>query len=198
MEVGEVGTKRLVLRPVEVEDAADLFAVYKDAKAVYGLDERQAVCDIDEMLELLHQHLLSSANDASLMMALELRSSTKVIGTIALHRLTDGVAEIGYQLGRSYWHKGYMSEALNAMLAIGFTKLRLHRMEARYTPQNTASARLLARCQFVQEGCLRKAVLLNDNRWHDVVVCSILKEEYENGIRQEDEYEKRTGTEIRP
>ena len=72
-----------------------------------------------------------------------------------------------------------MREAVKAMVQYGFETLDLERIEARYVPKNQASAAVLKHCHFVYEGCLRKAIYLNDHRLHDMVICSILKEEYE-------------------
>ncbi len=56
----------------------------------------------------------------------------------------------------NYWHQGYMSEALRAMLAYGFETLELNRIEALVMPENEASAILLLRLGFSEEGVLRE------------------------------------------
>jgi RimJ/RimL family protein N-acetyltransferase len=65
-------------------------------------------------------------------------------------------AEIGYALGRTYWGKGYMHEALLALVCYGFEVLDLQRLEADIDPRNTASARTLERLGFQKEGHLRE------------------------------------------
>jgi len=65
-------------------------------------------------------------------------------------------AEIGYILGRAHWSRGYVSEALPALIDHGFETLGLNRLEADIDPRNAASARVLMRLGFVQEGLLRE------------------------------------------
>jgi ribosomal-protein-alanine N-acetyltransferase len=50
-------------------------------------------------------------------------------------------AELGYVLSREHWGKGLMPEAVRAVIAFGFEKLSLNRVEARCISENTASAR---------------------------------------------------------
>ena len=103
----------------------------------------------------------------------------EVIGTVTLASL-DGVnkrAEIGFMLDRALWRRGYMSEALRALLDYAFGTLGLERMEADVDPRNEASLGLLERLGFVREGYLRE-------RWRvgggvqDTVMLGLLKREW--------------------
>ncbi len=180
LEVYEIVTKRLVLRPVEVADALDLAEAYSDYEMLYGYDARDVIVNADDVLRLIEQEMiLFRQNKCPPLMVLEERKSAKAIGTIRFHRIRDGIGEIGYLLTRAYHHQGYMHEALTAMVDFGFTTLDLERIEARYASENIASSAVLKHCHFVVEGCLRKGVYLNDHRLHDLVICSILREEYE-------------------
>ena len=67
-----------------------------------------------------------------------------------------GLAEIGYVLGAPYWRRGYMFEALTALIASAFTTVGLRRLEAMVDSRNVASNALAARCGFVLEGVLRE------------------------------------------
>ncbi|MFJ3390385.1 MULTISPECIES: GNAT family N-acetyltransferase [unclassified Lysinibacillus] len=65
-------------------------------------------------------------------------------------------AEIGYELSEDYWHRGIMSEAVKAVLSIGFDQLGLVRIQAIVTEENIASKKLLSKFNFKEEGCLRQ------------------------------------------
>ena len=69
--------------------------------------------------------------------------------------------ELGYMLGRSHWGKGYMSEALRAVLDYVFDEYGLHRIEADIDPRNEASAKLLQGLHFIKEGHLRQRWIVN-------------------------------------
>lgn len=65
-------------------------------------------------------------------------------------------AEVGYELHPSAWGKGYMVEALEAVIACGFGPFRLNRLEAWTLPGNAASDRVLEKAGFRYEGTLRQ------------------------------------------
>lgn len=64
--------------------------------------------------------------------------------------------EIGYSLGRPFWGKGYMHEALAVFIGYLFNTLHFNRLEADIDPRNLASARTIERLGFQREGLLRE------------------------------------------
>ena len=55
-----------------------------------------------------------------------------------------------------HWARGYVSEALPALIDHAFGPLELNRLEADIDPDNAASKRVLERHGFVPEGVLRE------------------------------------------
>ena len=104
------------------------------------------------------QHNLS---DTQMKWGLALRDTNKLIGTVTLFNLSisNGRAEIGYAMGSAYWGKGYMNEALKALIVHAFDVMNFRRLEADVDPRNDASIRTLERLGFQREGFLRE-------RWH--------------------------------
>jgi RimJ/RimL family protein N-acetyltransferase len=111
---------------------------------------------------------------------LALRENNKIIGTVTLFNLnlSNGRAEIGYAMGSAYWGKGYMNEALTALIVHAFDVVKLRRLEADVDPRNTPSVRTLERLGFQREGFLRE-------RWHvegelqDAFFYGLLKHEWD-------------------
>lgn len=64
--------------------------------------------------------------------------------------------EIGYWLGQEYWGKGYAGEAVSAVIDFASTQLKANRLEAQVFVDNRASARLLERRSFAQEGTVSR------------------------------------------
>lgn len=86
------------------------------------------------------------------------KSSNRVIGDVAYHVwfVMHQRAEIGYALRKEkYKRKGYMSEAVAAVLQHGFEEMKLQRIEACISPINIASLQLVRKFGFQQEGYLR-------------------------------------------
>jgi hypothetical protein len=82
--------------------------------------------------------------------AVELKATGEYLGSCSLfseHR-QNRRAEIGYALGRPYWGRGYMHEALSALLEFAFIERDLNRLEADIDPLNAGSASALERQGF--------------------------------------------------
>ena len=85
-------------------------------------------------------------------------SSAELLGAVRFNNIHHGsrCAEVGYELHPAAWGKGYMSEALNAVVACGFGSFALNRIEAWTLPGNPASDRVLEKAGFQYEGTLRQ------------------------------------------
>ncbi len=68
---------------------------------------------------------------------------------------------LSYRFHHEYWHCGYATESINAAIASMFSEYEIHRMEARVTPDNTPSIRLLERLGFRFEGTEYESVKIN-------------------------------------
>lgn len=82
-----------------------------------------------------------------------------LIGGCGLDGLADGKthrAEIGYWLARPYWGRGIMTGVVRGLCDHAFAQLGLVKITAHVFADNPASARVLLKCGFEQEGYLRK------------------------------------------
>jgi [ribosomal protein S5]-alanine N-acetyltransferase len=68
-------------------------------------------------------------------------------------------AEIGYWLAKPYWGQGIMSAVVRRLCRHAFEELGLAKITANVFAYNPASARVLEKCGFQQEGFLRKHFL---------------------------------------
>ncbi|WP_101925143.1 MULTISPECIES: GNAT family N-acetyltransferase [Luteimonas] len=76
-------------------------------------------------------------------------------------------AELGYWLGQVYWGRGLMTRAVRLYADWVLDALRLHRLQATVLAFNTGSARVLQKTGFIEEGCMRHAVV-KDGQVHDL------------------------------
>ena len=68
-------------------------------------------------------------------------------------------AEIGYWLGRQFWGRGIMTEAVRAATTYAIDHLGLSRVFAVPFVSNAASARLLEKVGYELEGVLRRSAM---------------------------------------
>jgi RimJ/RimL family protein N-acetyltransferase len=109
------------------------------------------------------------------------RTDDQLIGSVTLFNLdfTHRRAEIGYALGHAHWGKGYMNEALMALLKHAFEVLDLHRIEADVDPRNAASIKTLERLGFQREGYLRERWQVN-GEIQDAFFYGLLRREWKS------------------
>lgn len=67
-------------------------------------------------------------------------------------------AEIGYWLGRSYWGRGIITEAIQRICRMAFIKMDIVRIQAEVFSTNPASCRVLEKAGFAMEGIKRSSV----------------------------------------
>lgn len=98
----------------------------------------------------------------------ELASSNAVLGAVRFNSFDkqSKSGEIGYELHPSFWGKGLMSEAVEAVARCGFDHFALNRIEAWTLPGNAASDRVLEKTGFRYEGTLRQKARFK-NGFHD-------------------------------
>jgi [ribosomal protein S5]-alanine N-acetyltransferase len=68
-------------------------------------------------------------------------------------------AEIGFDLAKSYWRKGYMTEAIQAMVKFGFYEMKLDLIEGTVEPGNSKSIKLIQKLGFEQAKAKREFTL---------------------------------------
>ena len=74
--------------------------------------------------------------------------------------------------------KGYGTQAALQMLKYGFHELGLEKISGQWLMQNMVSITMAKMIGFVQEGILRRDRFKN-NQWYDMLIMSLLKEEFE-------------------
>ena len=159
----QIQTERLLLRPLRPSDAADLFTVRSDPRAMryWSSSAWREISVAEKRIADAEEDMRGTEN---LCFGLERLSDHRMIGTAELFGIDAPCrrSEIGYSLLVEAWGKGYMGEALQALVNLGFQELNLNRIEADIDPRNTPSRRCLERLGFKQEGYLRERWIVND------------------------------------
>ena len=110
----------------------------------------------------------------------------RLTGGITIGNIRHGVsqsAQIGYWTGERYAGKGYMQDAIRAVIAHAFGPMRLHRIEAACIPENTRSIRVLEKAGFTREGLLRSYLRIN-GQWRDHLIFSLIADEHQASTKR--------------
>lgn len=178
-----IETERLILRQPSESDVKDIIRNLSDLKVTkwllvvpYPYTKKDALWYINH-----HKEKLKKKPRTDYGYWIELKETHEVIGGIGLGKIdfSAGVGTVGYWLGTKFHRKGYGSEALKALLDLGFKKLKLNRIEAGVFVGNPSSGLLLEKYGFKYEGCKRKAVRCKaTGKIHDENLYGLLRSEY--------------------
>jgi ribosomal-protein-alanine N-acetyltransferase len=125
----------------------------------------KTVEDATALIELVTSTV--ATNDA-VQWAITVKGDDTFIGLIGFWRMVKEhhCAELGYMLARDHWGKGFISEAIAAVVPFGFNTLGFHRVEAITRPANIGSIRALEKNGFVREGHFKENIFWN-GAFHD-------------------------------
>jgi len=172
-----IETERLVLREIVADDAAALHRYWSDEDVTefMVLDPFAKIEDTQQMIVLLAGLY---ADGAGVRWAVVRKEDGVVLGTCGFHNLKPEHfrAEMGYEMGKEYWGRGLMAEALAAILGYGFDAMNFNRVEAFVNAGNTRSLRILEKLGFRLDGTLREYELAR-GRFVDQHCLSLLRRE---------------------
>lgn len=171
-----IRTSRLALRLPEPRDTEDIRRACAHWSTRWGVHLLPWPYLRRHAVEFVRRKRIQFRERESLALAITTRKDDRLIGMIELSHLSlsDRRAELGYWIAPGYRGKGYATEAANAMCAVGFRTLRLHRIEARAFARNLSSLRVLHKVGLRQEGLFHESVRFG-GRWLDMVWLSSLR-----------------------
>ena len=161
-----IETRRLLLRPFQENDAEAFFACCQNPNL--GNNAGWAPHKtLNESREILHSAFIGQEG----IWAVTLKDTQQLIASIGIvpdpKRENPQVRMLGYWLDEPYWGKGYMSEAVQAVLNYGFNELQLSLITANCYPHNKRSQQVLKRNGFIYEGILHQAELTYNGNIYD-------------------------------
>ena len=172
----EIETDRLLLREILPTDSGAIFRVFSDPSVTRYYDLNTMMRE-DEALGLIDFFDESFELQRAIRWGITHKSDDIVIGTCGYVWLREYRGEIGYELASPYWRQGIMSEALEAILELGFDGFRLNRIEALVMTENIASRGLLDSLGFQEEGVLRQHDFFK-GEFHDMRLHALLRDEF--------------------
>jgi RimJ/RimL family protein N-acetyltransferase len=177
-------TERLILRQLAAADAQDYFLFLSDEENIRYYDPAP-MSQLEQAEQSIERHRRRFAQQEALRWGITLKGENRVIGASGYFWDAENQsAGLSYILAKPYWNQGIMTEALTAMIQFGFDHIHLHRIEARVAYPNLASARLLEKLGFQEEGRLRDAQYAN-NQFVDESIFALINTDNTNNVDRE-------------
>jgi [ribosomal protein S5]-alanine N-acetyltransferase len=179
-----LSTARLTLRPMTPDDAEAHYAIFSDP-LVMRYWSSPAWTDIAQARDSIAQAIDNLHTGAALRLGVVLTETNALIGYVNLYAFqdTNRRCDIGYALASAHWGRGYLPEALRALIGYGFDHLNLNRIEADIDPRNEASGKVLEKLGFKREGYMKERWIVNGEIC-DTIFYGLLKSNWNSHIER--------------
>ena len=149
MKTPTLETDRLLLRPFTYEDAEDVFTCWESDPDVAKYMFWTSHNDIEKTKEWISFEIGQIEKDDWYRFALVLKETNVLIGTglIYFEEEVDSW-EIGYNLGKKYWGKGYTTEAMKQIISFAQEELGITEIVGRYAKENPESGKVMEKLGF--------------------------------------------------
>ena len=174
-----IETPRLILRRFVMEDCEAAFRNWESDEKTTEFLRWQPMKSVEETAHVLSQWVDGYADPSFYQWAIVPKALNEPIGTmsvVGMNEQTDTL-HIGYCIGSHWWHRGYTSEALAAVIPYLFDEVGANRIESQHDPNNPNSGKVMQKCGLQYEGTLRQADW-NNKGIVDACMYALLKEDY--------------------
>lgn len=173
-----IKTERLFLRQFNLKDADSCLKNWASDPDVYRYMSQNAQTETEV------RDWLSTADQAykdleTYYWAIIEASTKEVIGEIFVDDFgtRNCWCELDWKIGKGFWNKGYMTEAVKAVSCYLIEEIGFHRVQAKCCVENRASERVMQKSGMTKDGVLRGYFYCKDNRFCDVVMYAILADD---------------------
>ena len=152
-------TERLLLRPLELSDADEMFAMDNQAE-VHKYLWQSPTQTVEETIKIIEMVQKQYQENGIGRFATILKETGELIGWTGIKFVNDHVEngntnfyDYGYRLNEKHWNKGYASEATKIWLDYGFNEININEMNAYTHSENGASNHILSKSgfQFIED-----------------------------------------------
>jgi [ribosomal protein S5]-alanine N-acetyltransferase len=176
-----LGTARLLLRPIQPDDAPLLWPDIADAQVARYMAWTPHSTPAQTEAFVAYEMERQTAGKGCTWVILQegaFRGIVSLIGMQGTHRaLTYDRAELAYWLGTAHQRKGLATEAVGQVIQFAFCEIGLHKLHVSHFGPNLPSRKLICRLGFRHVGVQRKE-FQKDAVWYDHHLYELLNEDY--------------------
>jgi ribosomal-protein-alanine N-acetyltransferase len=148
-------TQRLRLRKPVLRDAEEIFRKYAQDPEVTKYLTWRPNRKVQETRDFVRACLRAWEEGKSFHWVIVRQKEKQLLGMITA-RVDDHGWQLGYVLARSYWGRGYMTEALKGLVNWALKQKEIYRVWSVCDVDNQASARVMEKAGMKREGTLRR------------------------------------------
>ena len=136
-------TERLSLRPFLEQDCEQVCELAGDKRVADMTANIPHPYRYEDAYSWIQTHRSDFDAGKSVVFAIVLKTSGKLVGAVSLPKISSGIGTIGYWLGVPFWGYGYAVEASRALIDFAHKYFDLKYIEAQHLVENTRSKRVI-------------------------------------------------------
>lgn len=139
-----IETGRLLPRPITLGDAQACYSWNSDERVTRFMSY-STYTDIAQTVEWIKSAM---ANEEEWLWVFVLKGENRIIGSgsIGPSALMQGFWGIGYNLHYDYWHRGYCTEAMKAIVDFAHRELGINKICSEHAVDNPRSGKVMEKC----------------------------------------------------
>ena len=183
--IPKLETERLFLRKLTLTDVDDLRewlgldSVYKYWGRSASKGEKNP-----ELLFIDPRPNVKRKPSHDFIWGIENKEDNRVIGIIEVFDVeNDRLGNIGYRVNPDFWSKGICTEALNRVVDFIFLETKLDRLNVEVDIENIASNKVLKKCGFTLEGCIRNGKM--GSRYCTYNIYGYIRDDFSQSVNED-------------
>lgn len=152
-------TKRLILRQYRDSDAENMYYNWANDTEVTKYLTWPPHKNPDSTRELLNMWIKDYGKSDYYQWVIALNDGREeAIGSISVVNIDENIKmiELGYCLGKNWWHQGIMSETLKEIIRFFMEEVGVNRIQARHDVRNVNSGKVMLACGMKYEGTMHQ------------------------------------------
>jgi len=152
MVTPKLETERLILRQIKNADVDAIFNCWMQDEDISKYMYWKASKDRKEAQEFVQFELGNLENDKWNRWIILLKQTDEIIGTCLIYfNDEENNWDISYNLGKKYWGKGYITEAMQRVMEYAINELSIKECIASHAIENPESGRVIQKLGFCYE-----------------------------------------------
>lgn len=181
--------EKVILRAIEPSDIRQLWEWTQDEETMRYRDYPAPPSSLAQAEQEYNEYAQSACQCSRHLRLAITTHEGQLIGETSLREIDyrNGGADFVIAIGdKSYWGRGFGTDATRALMRYAFEQLNLRRVTLYVHASNERAIRAYEKCGFKDEGRLREAHYM-DGRYTDVLVMGLLRADFEAQERRHSE-----------
>ncbi len=170
--------KRVILRPLEMEDAPETLKLRHDHDAVKAMMGFPFPVNLENEKEWI-TNLYPRGERKSIYMAIIEKETKKFLGYLSAQNINyiNGTTDFGLIIEKESRRKGVSDEAMRIFFGYLYRQVHLRKVYGHYLEKNTRSKDLCEKFGYYQEGVLKEHIW-HEGEYQNVVIVAIFLEPF--------------------